>query len=163
MDFGEVYQGLRREEYQYLEKVKKYLKRQIHEEAMHIQDEIKRVEEMYNGIPPEWRKIINYKLGLIKMKLNWINNDSDGLGTYRALKAYAREKIERSEIPPELEDAIKSMREYFEHRRKYFECMKEICPPYKLQEFDPFLERRIEQLNEFIGELDSLERELKRE
>jgi len=153
---------LSRDEYQYLEKVKKYLKRQFHEEARHIQDEIKRVEEMYNGIPPEWRRIINFKLGSIKMKLNWINNDSDGLGTYRALKAYTREKIERSETSPELEDAIKSMGEYFEHRRKYFECMKEIYSPHKLQEFDPFLERRIEQLNEFIRELETLRRELRR-
>mgnify|MGYP000477533387 CR=1 FL=1 len=153
-------------EYRHLEKVKKYLRREIHEKVKRIREEIKNIKEpISGGIPVDglWDLVINIGLNLIKDDLNWINNDEDGLYTYSILKEYAREKIERRETSPELEDAIQSMREYFEHRRKYFEGVKEIYPPHKLQEFDPFLERRIEQLNEFIEELDTLRRELRRE
>ena len=153
-------------EYQHLERVKKYLKRQIHEKAKQILAEIKRAEEqMARGIPVDelWGWIINYELDWIGRDLNWIKNDEDGLYTYSILQAHAREKIERSETSPELKDAIQSMREYFEHRRKYFECMKEIYLPHKLQKVYRLLEAKIKQLDEFIRELDSLERELKRE
>ena len=162
-DFGEVYQSSSIEERQYLEKVKEYLKRQIYKEGRRIFYEIQELKKLKERMAEsEFGRLfeplyaqkfddINLELYLIEEKETLLNFDEDGSCTYDILKEYAMRKIERSEISPELKEAIQNLRKYFEYRRDRLKSRK-----------DDHLEAKIKQLDEFIRELDSLGRKLER-
>ena len=183
-DFGEVYQSSSIEERQYLEKVKEYLKRQIYEEGRRIFYEIQELKKLKERMAEsEFDRLfkplyaqkfddINLELYLIEEKETLLNFDEEGSCTYDILKEYAMRKIERSEISPELKEAIQNLRKYFEYRRDRLKSRKDnlqIIEGEKnerdksqiLFSYD-HLEAKIKQLDEFIRELDSLGRKLER-